>query len=95
MQAVKRPVLLTMQSIKLPAPLTMQAMKLPASPTPPPQDQMILMYMALIYFLSLPLVFVYFLDVTLYSLKKLPMKKTKINDQNDVIYFQKHYTING
>ena len=95
MQAVKRPVLLTMQSIKLPAPLTMQAMKLPASPTPPPQDKMILMYMALIYFLSLPLVFVYFLDVTLYSLKKLPMKKTKINDQNDVIYFQKHYTING
>ena len=70
MQAIKRPVLLTMQSIKLPAPLTMQAMKLLASPTQTPQDQMILMYVALVYFLSLPLVFVYFFGCSTLQLKK-------------------------
>ena len=75
MQAVKRPVLLTMQSIKLPAPLTMQAMKLPASPTPPPQDQMILMSMALVYLLSLPLAFVYFSHIILSSLKNSSVTK--------------------
>ena len=47
-----------------------------------PQDQMILMSMALVYLLSLPLVFVYFLDITLSSLKNSSMKN-KINHQND------------
>ena len=40
--------ILPIQAMKLPALLTMQAMKLPASPTPPPQNQMILMSMALV-----------------------------------------------
>ena len=38
--------------------LTIQVMKLPVSPTPPPQDQMILMFIALACSQSLPLVFV-------------------------------------
>ena len=54
-----------MQAMRLPALLTLQAKKLPASPTPPAQDQMILMSTVLAYLLSLPLVFVYFLHVTL------------------------------
>ena len=58
-----------MQAVKLAALLTMQKIKLPASPTPPSQDQMILMSMVLIYLLSLPLVFVYFLHITLPGLK--------------------------
>ena len=53
-QAMKLPAL-------LPALLTIQAIKLSALPTPPPQDQMILMSMALVYLLSLPLTFVDFL----------------------------------
>ena len=58
--------------MKLPAILTMQAMKLPAllpPPPPPPsaQDQMIPISMALVYFLSLRLAFLYFL--TLYIIK--------------------------
>ena len=49
--------------------LLMQAMKLTALPTlPPPQDQMILMSMALAYLLPLPSVFVYFLQITVFSL---------------------------
>ena len=55
--------ILPIQTVKLRALLTIQAMKLQALPTPPPQDQMILMYMALVYFLSLPLAFVYFLNI--------------------------------
>ena len=41
-QAMKLPALLPIQVMKLPALLTMQVMKLPVSPTPLPQDQMIL-----------------------------------------------------
>ena len=59
-QAMKLPALLPIQAMKLPALLTKQAMKLRALPTPPPQDQMILMSMVLVHLLSLPLVFVYF-----------------------------------
>ena len=49
---------------------------------------MILMSMALVYLLSLPLVFVYFLHITLFSLKNSSMKN-RINHQNDVICFRK------
>ena len=53
-----------MQAMKLPALLTMQVIKLPALPKPPPQDQMILMSMALVYLLYLPLGLAYFLHIT-------------------------------
>ena len=80
--------------------IPVQAMKLPRLPTlptalttPPPQDQMILMFMGLVCLLSLPLVFVYFLQI----LKNKPMitwrlsmSKKKINHQNDVICFRKN-----
>ena len=56
-----------------------------------PQDLMILISMVLVYLLSLPLAFAYVLDITLSSLKKPPMKKNKINHQNDVICFKKTY----
>ena len=48
--------------------------------------------MALVYLLFLPLVFVYFLYITLFSLKikKKPLKK-KISHQNDVICFKNIY----
>ena len=56
--------ILLIQAMKLPALLpvllTIQAMKLVAPPTLPQQDEMILMSMALVYLLSLPLVFVLF-----------------------------------
>ena len=61
MQAMK----LSMQAMKLPTLLTMQTMKLPAPTTTPPQDQMILMLMVLVYLLSLPSVLVYFLHIRL------------------------------
>ena len=61
--------ILPIQAMKLPALLTMQAMKLQASPTLPPQDQTILMSMALVYLLSLPWLLVYFLHIRLSSLK--------------------------
>ena len=60
--------------------------------TATPQDQMILMSMALVYLLSLPLVLVYFLYITLFSLKNASMKN-RINNQNDVICFRS-YIIN-
>ena len=69
--------ILPIQAMKLP----MQAMKLPTLPTPPPplpppQYQMILMSMALVCLQSLPLVFVYFLHITLFlKIKSKPMKK--------------------
>ena len=47
-----------------------------------PEDQMILISMALVYWLSLPLAFAYFLDITFSILKKPPMMKNKINHQN-------------
>ena len=79
-----------MQAMKLQALLTIQAMKLPALPTPPPQDQMILISMASVYLLSLPLAFVYFLHITLLRLKvKNPSMKNKTNHQNDVMCFRK------
>ena len=56
-----------------------------------PEDQMILISMALVYWLSLPLAFAYFLDITLFILKKPPMMKNKINHQNDVKCVKKTY----
>ena len=47
-QAMKLSAPLPIQAMKLPALLTVQAMKLPALPTPPPQGQIILMFMALV-----------------------------------------------
>ena len=85
--------LLPIQAMKLPALLTMQVMKLPTpQPAPPPRGQMILMSMALVCLLSLPLVFVYFLHITLFNLKiKNLSMKNRINHQNDVICFRKIY----
>ena len=59
-------------------------------PLPILQYRMILMSITLVYLLSLPLVFVYFLHITLFSLKikKLSMKN-KINHQKDVLCFRK------
>ena len=91
------------QAMKVPALLTIQAMKLTTLPTPlpplppaltppPPQDQMILMSMALVCLLSLPLVLVYFLHIALFSLKiKNKSMKNRINHQNDIICFRKIY----
>ena len=79
-------------------------MKLPMLPTvllplPSPQDQMILMSMLLVYLRSLPLVFVYFLHITLF-LKNKPMiawwlirNKKRINHQNEILCFRS-YIIN-
>ena len=47
-KAMKLQALITIQAMKIPTLLTMQAMKLPALATPSPQDQMILMSMALV-----------------------------------------------
>ena len=70
---------------------TMQTMKLPTSPTPPPQDQVILMSMVLVCLLSLPLALLYFLHITLPRLKiKKPSMKNKINHKNGVICFKKN-----
>ena len=81
------PTSLTIQEMKLPGPPTLQ----PAPTTPPPKDQMILMSMALVYMPSLPLVFAYFLHITLsLKVKNLSMKN-RINHQNDVICFRKIY----
>ena len=82
--------ILPMQTMKL----LMQAMKLPALPTSLPpmptttplRDQMILMSMALVCLRSLPLVFVYFLHLTL-TLNYLSMTNS-INYQKDVICFR-------
>ena len=96
MQAMK----LSMQAMKLPTLLTMQTMKLPAPTTTPPQDQMILMLMVLVYLLSLPSVLVYFLHIRLkiknkiMIVQRLSMRKKSINHQKDVICFSKIYTIN-
>ena len=65
--------------MKPPALITMQAMKIPASPTTSPQDQMILMSMVLVYFLSLPLVFVYFFAYNTFHSKN----KRIINEKQD------------
>ena len=66
-------------------------MKIPALQPQPPQEQMILMSMALVYLLSLSSVFKYFLYITLPSLKiKNSSIKNRINHQNDVICFRKN-----
>ena len=94
-KAMKLQALITIQAMKIPTLLTMQAMKLPALATPPPQDQMILMSMALVYLLSLPLAFLYFLHITLLRLKiKNSSMKNRINNQNVVICFRS-YIINN
>ena len=54
-------------------------------------SQMELLYMMLVYLLSLPLEFVYFLHMTLFNLKKKSSMKNRINHQNDVICFRKIY----
>ena len=48
------------------------------------------MFMALVYLLSLLLVFVYFLDITLSSLKNSSVKKT-INHHNDFMSLKNLY----
>ena len=85
-QAMKLPI----QAMKLPAIPPMQAMKLPALQPPPPQDQMILMSMALVCLQSLPLVFVCFFHIKLsLKIKNKPMKN-RTNHQKDVICFSKN-----
>ena len=92
MQAMKVPALLTMQAMKLPTLPTPLPPMPPALTTPPPQDQTILMSMALVCLLSLPLMFVYFLHITLFSLQiKNKSMKNRINHQNNVICFRKIY----
>ena len=79
--------------------LPIQVMKVPALPTlppttspAPPEDQIILMFIALVCLLSLPLVFVYFLHITFFNLKiKNSSMKNRINHQIDVICFRKTY----
>ena len=61
------PALLPIQAM-IPALLIIQAIKLMVLPTPPPQEQIILMSMVLVYLLSFPLVFVYFLHTALFIL---------------------------
>ena len=53
-------------------------MKLPALPTPP-QNQIILMSMALVYLRSLPLVYVYFFTYNTFQ----PKNKKQVNEKKD------------
>ena len=76
-------ILVTLHLLPLPLQSTIRLL-----PLLMPQDHMILMSMALVYLLSLPLVFVYFLDITLSSLKNSSMKN-KINHQSDALYLRK------
>ena len=56
-------------------------------------SQIMLMFIALVYLLSLPLVFVYFLHITIsLKIKNKPMKN-KTNHQNDILCFRS-YIIN-
>ena len=80
--------ILPIQAMNLPALLTMQAMKLP-----------VLLTMQAMKLPALPSVFVYFLHITLFSLKSSSMtawwlSMSKNNHQKDVICFRKIYTIN-
>ena len=60
-----------------------------STPSTPSHNQMILMFMALVCLLSLPSVFVYFLHITLFSLKiKSLSMENRIKHQNDVICFR-------
>ena len=84
--------ILSMQAMKLPALPTPPPPLPPALSTPPPQDEMIIMSMALVYLRSLPSVFVYFLHITLFSLKiKNLSMKNRIKHQRDVMCFGKIY----
>ena len=69
--------------------LLIQAMKLQALLTTLPQDQMILMFMALVL-PDLPLAFVLFLHTTLSLKIKNQPTKNRINHLNDVICFRKN-----
>ena len=69
--------------------LLIQAMKLQALLTTLPQDQMILMFMALVL-PYLPLAFVLFLHTTLSLKIKNQPTKNRINHLNDVICFRKN-----
>ena len=83
--------ILPMQAMKLPA-LAIPPPPLPSALTtpPPPQDQVILMFMALVYLLYLPLVFVYFLHTIIFLEIKKPSMKNKANNQNDALRFRKN-----
>ena len=71
-------------------------MKLPPRPTPPlspppPQDQMIVMSMTMVCLRSLPLVLVYFLHITLFSLKiKNKPLKNRIDHQTTSYALEKY-----
>ena len=79
--------IVAMQAMKLPAPPTLSSPVPPALPAPPPQDPVILMSMALVYLLSLPLEFAYFLHI---KLRRLQTKNNSLKNkhQNDVICFR-------
>ena len=81
---------LPIQAMKPLALLPMQIMKLPALPTmQSPEDQMELIFIALVYLLFLLLAFAYFLHIKLLELQtKNKSMKNKINHQNDVICFR-------
>ena len=81
------PLHVTLNLLHLPLHVTLHLLHIPM-----PQDQTILMFMALVCLLSLPLVFVYFLHITLFNLKiKILSMKNRINHQNSVICFRKVY----
>ena len=79
MQAMKLPALLAMQAIKLPALPTLSPPLPPAITALPPPYPVILMSMVLVYLLSLPLTFVYFLHITLSQ----AANKKQINEKQD------------
>ena len=86
---VKKAEILAMQAMKLPAPPTLPPPLPTALPTPPP---VILIFIALVYLLSLSLAFTYFLHLTLPRLQiKNKSMKNRINDQKDGICFRKIY----
>ena len=81
--------ILAMQAMKIPAPPTLPPPLPQALTAQPPQDPVILMPMTLVYLLSLPLAFAYFLHIKLLRLQiKNKSMKNLINHQNDVIYFK-------
>ena len=86
---VKKAEILAMHAMKLPAPPTLPPPLPTALPTLPP---VILIFIALVYLLSLSLAFAYFLHLTLPRLQiKNKSMKNRINDQKDGICFRKIY----